>query len=226
MKKELTLSSCLFSVAWLLLAMGLAACAAGPDVPPRPETSTLPTGATHTIFVTSNGWHSSIVLARSDLPPGSIPEAADFPEARFLEFGWGDAEYYPAEHQTIGMTLRAVLLPTPAVVHVAGLTTTPVVLYPDAEVVSLSIRGRRLEHLVKFIDASFDRGERERVAASGPGLYTYSKFYPALGKFHLFNTCNTWSARALAFSGFKVRESGAQSADELMHQVRPLGRQN
>jgi len=218
------LASRLAAVAWFLLALGLAACAAEPDVPPRPQTATLAPGAAHTIFVTSNGFHSGIVLERSDLPPGRIPEAADFPEARFLEFGWGDAVYYPAEQETIGMTLRAALLPTAAVVHVAGLTVPPAVRYPEAEVVSLSLDAAGLQRLVDFIDAGFERGNRERAIATGPGLYPTSRFYPALGKFHLFNTCNTWSARALASAGFGVSKSGVQTAEELMRQVRPLGR--
>jgi hypothetical protein len=36
------------------------------------------------------------VLARADVPESVIPEIADFPQARFFEFGWGDAEFYPA----------------------------------------------------------------------------------------------------------------------------------
>lgn len=217
------ISARLAGVAWLLLTLGLAACAAGPDVPPRLQTATLPSGATHTIFVTSNGFHSGIVLERSDLPPGRIPETADFPEARFLEFGWGDAVYYPADEETIGMTLRAALLPTPAVVHAAGMKVPPAVRYPKAEVVSLSIDAAGMGRLVDFIDASFERGDRERAFATGPGLYQDSRFYPARGRFHLFNTCNTWTARALAFAGFGVSKSGTQTAEELMRQVRRLG---
>jgi len=227
MMPGLITSARLAGVAWLLLAMGLvmglAACAAGPDVPPRPQTAALPSGATYMIFVTSNGWHSSIVLERGAVPPGRIPEAADYPEARFLEFGWGDAVYYPAERETLGMTLRAALLPTAAVVHVVGLKVHPAERYPKAEVVSLSIEAAGLGRLVDFIDASFERGGRERAFATGPGLYPASRFYPARGKFHLFNTCNTWSARALAYAGFGVDESGTKTAEELMRQVRLLG---
>ena len=213
------------AVAWLLLASGLAACATEPDVPQRPQAVTRASGATHTIFVTSNGWHSGIVLERRDLPSGRIPETADFPGARYLQFGWGDAEYYPAKQATFGMTLRAALFPTPAVVHVAGLTVPPVRRYPKAEIVSLLIDAAGLEHLVEFINASFQRGNRQRATATGPGLYPDSRFYPATGKFHLFNTCNGWSARALASAGLGVRKSGIQTAEELMRQVRPLGRQ-
>ncbi len=213
------------AAAWFPLTLVLAACSVEPAAPPRPDTAPLPsTGATHTIFVTSNGWHSSIVLAWTDLPSGRIPEAADFPKARFLEFGWGDAEYYPAERATVGMALRAALVPTPAVVHVAGYAVAPARRYPTAEVIPLSLDAAGLGRLVDFIDASFERGGRARATATGPGLYPTSRFYPALGSFHLLNTCNTWTARALAAAGFGVAESGTASAEGLMRQVRPLGK--
>ncbi len=211
--------------AWLLLALALVACSAERAGPLRPEPGRPPsTAASRTIFVTSNGWHSSIVLARADLPPGRIPEAADFPQARFLEFGWGDAEYYPAKRVTLGMTLRAALTPTPSVVHVAGLAVAPARRYPNAEVVPLALDAKRLGRLVDFIDATFDRGGRTRAAATGPGLYPDSRFYPALGRFHLFNTCNTWTARALAAAGFDVADPGMARAEALMRQVRRLGK--
>lgn len=53
------------------------------------------------------------IVPRNSLPPGTPPEAADFPDATYLGLGWGDAEYYPARQPTFDMTLRAVLGPTP-----------------------------------------------------------------------------------------------------------------
>ena len=207
----------------LVLTLLLTACAAEPVAPahsqPAPPRTT---GPALTIFVTSNGWHSSIVFARADLPPGRVPEAADFPDARFLEFGWGDAEYYPAKDATVGMVLSAALLPTPAVVHVAGLLVEPARRYPKAEVVPISIDAQGLGRLVDFIDATFARSGGPRATATGPGLYAASLFYPAVGRFHLFNTCNTWTARALAAAGFDVSASGTSRAEALMQQVRVL----
>ena len=207
----------------LLVLVWLGACAQDPAPPPRSPPSPFADAAL-TIFVTSNGWHSSIAIARADLPAGRLPEAADFPQARFLEFGWGDGEYYPAKQTTIGMTLRAALIPTPAVVHVAGLAVAPGRRYAEAEVVPLSLDAAGVGRLVDFIDATVDRGGRARADSTGPGLYATSRFYPATGRFHLFNTCNTWTARARAAAGFGVAEAGTSSAEDLMSQVRPLGK--
>ena len=204
-----------------MLALLLTAGAAPLPTPPPSQTYL---GAKTIIFVTSNGWHSSIIMAKSDLPPDRLPETADFPEARFLEFGWGDAVYYPAEQASLGKALRAALVPTPAVVHVVGLRAEPVHSSPEAEVVSLPIDDKNFGRLVEFIDASFERSGAARAAATGPGLYATSRFYPAKGRFHLFNTCNTWTARALAAAGFNVSASGTSRAEELMQQVRALVR--
>ena len=205
-------------VAWLLLTLAFFACAAEKDGPARPDTSPSTTPE-HNIFVFSNGWHTSIILARSDPASGRIPEAADFPKARYLEFGWGDAEYYPAEKATLGMTLSAALVPTPSVLHVAGLVSDPVHLYPGAEVISLPLDDAGMQRLVDFIDASFKRDGKDRAAATGPGLYPSSRFYPAVGRFHLLNTCNTWTARALKAAGFDV-DPDTTRAESLMRQVR------
>jgi len=209
-----------FCLLLVLLVTGCAARPAGPPAvtfPPEPVS-----GDGHVIFVASNGWHSSIVIARTDLSPGRIPEAADFPQARYLEFGWGDAEYYPAERATIAMTLRAALVPTPAVVHVAGLGPDPARFFPTSEVIGFQVDDTNFARLIDFIDASFERGGARRAAAMGPGLYATSHFYPATGRFHLNNTCNTWTARALIAAGFGLRAAGTSRAEDLMHQVRAL----
>ena len=40
------------------------------------------------IQVTSNGWHTGIVVARARLPAGTIPEAGDFPHKGTVYFHW------------------------------------------------------------------------------------------------------------------------------------------
>lgn len=178
--------------------------------------------ASHTIFIMSNGWHTNIVLARRDIPEGEIPEIVDVPGATYVEFGWGDADYYPAEQTTIGMTLRAAFTPTLAVLHMVGAARHPADRYPGAEVVSLRLGTAGMRRLVEFIDSRFDRGGAARVKATQPGLYANSWFYPAVGRFHLGNTCNTWTARALDAAGLDVDPSKAARAEDIMRQVRGL----
>jgi len=205
---------------WVAAFLVLLLAACNTTQPPVPEPPRAKGPGETAVYVTSNGWHSGIVVASADMVSGLVPETADFPEARFFEFGWGDAAYYPAREATLGMTLSAALVPTPAVVHVVGLDRHPADAFPEAEVATLAIGAQGLGRLLAFIDASFARNGAKRVAASGPGLYRNSRFYPATGQFHLFNTCNTWTAKALVAAGIDVDAGAAARAEGLMKQLR------
>ena len=202
----------------LALPIGAAAligCAAMAPPAPAPEAP-----LSHTVRVISNGWHTGIVVRRAGLPRGRVPEAVGFAGARFLEFGWGDRAYYPSPRPGLGTTLAAALVPTPAVMHLAGLEAPPEDLYPQSEVLALRLGAAVFERLMAEIDASFERPDGVRAEAVAPGLYRDSRFYPARGRFHLFNTCNTWIARMLAAAGVEISPSGVVTAEHLMSRLR------
>ncbi|MGH7886856.1 MAG: DUF2459 domain-containing protein, partial [Candidatus Binatia bacterium] len=60
-----------------------------------------------TIFVVHNSWHAAIVLNRGDLGLDDLPELSDFPGAKFIEFSWGDQDYFPDPNSGIWAALRA-----------------------------------------------------------------------------------------------------------------------
>lgn len=176
-----------------------------------------------TILVTRTGWHSGIVIARQDLPKGSIPESADFPDAAYLEFGWGSAEYYPRLHKSIATMIGGVV-PGPAVIHLIGLPRHPRELFPDHETVAFQVTEDGFRRLIAFLDASFDRDGAARIKPVARGHHDFSDFYPAIGTFHLLNTCNTWTARGLKAAGLAIRATGVLHAEDLMVQLRALVR--
>ncbi|MDE0203400.1 MAG: DUF2459 domain-containing protein [Rhodospirillaceae bacterium] len=176
---------------------------------------------TRLIQVASNGWHTAIVVpAPAFAATGLLPEAEDFPRARFLEFGWGDRVYYPAKEKTVGMTLAAALVPTPAVMHMAGLAAAPRDGGSIREVVTVGLTQAGLLNLIEALAAEFERPVGGRAASVARGLYPGSRFYNARGSFHLFNTCNTWTARMLRAAGIALSPSGIVTADELMTRLR------
>ncbi|MHA1599164.1 MAG: DUF2459 domain-containing protein [Alphaproteobacteria bacterium] len=198
----------------VIVAVLPASCAAMPP-PPMGE-------PVATVYVASNDWHTSIIVARADLPTGSVAEAADFPASRFLEFGWGDAAFYQDTEPGIATALRAGLWPTPSVLHVAGFDSDPSVRYPKAVLEAVQFDATGFTALVDFIDGSFARGDGVRVAAIGPGLSTDSRFYPAKGNFHILYTCNTWTASALRHGGLDIDVGTSKFANSLMVQIREV----
>lgn len=177
--------------------------------------------ASHEIAVISNGWHTAIVAPREPLvATGLIPELADFPDATFIEFGWGDRTYYPSDEKSVGEAIGAAIGGSPAVIHLNGLSVPATKAYANAEVVTLKLSDEQLSKLSSAIDGYFQRDDGKRAKAVQPGLYRNSLFYNAHGEFHLFNTCNTWTARILQATGIPVSPDGVFRASTLIERLR------
>lgn len=200
-----------------LCAAALAACS-GPS-PPAEDAA--PASRPHEVHVVSHGWHTGLVIGRAALADsGRLPETADFPRARLLEFGWGDRAYYMAPEKTAGMTLAAALRPTPSVMHVAAVGS-PAPAEASGRAIRLRLSERSLRRLIEALSASFDRPAAGAAAAPiARGLGADSRFYPARGRFHLLNNCNAWTARMLAAAGLEVSPEGVVTAGTLMRRVR------
>lgn len=194
----------------------LAACTTVPSLPPADDGP-----RTHVVHVVSNGWHTALVIPRLELvSTGLLPEANDFPNASFLEFGWGDREYYPAKDATLGLALAAAVVPTAAVMHMAALARGPGLIYPESDLVRVALTEKGFRYLVGAIAGEFKRPKGARSKPLSRGLYPDSNFYEAHGKFHIFNTCNTWTARMLRASGVELSPTGIITADDLMERLR------
>lgn len=197
-----------------LLFLALAACN---STPPALKDDDGP--KSQVISVLSNGWHTAIILPGPKVrETGLLPESADFPEAAFLEFGWGDEVYYPAKDPTFEMAWSAAMTPTPAVMHVAVRSMAPY-SFDNFDVIELSLSEKGFRHLLEAIANEFERPEGGRAASVSAGLYPESHFYKAKGEFHIFNTCNTWTARMLQAGGVNISPSGISTANELMDRL-------
>jgi uncharacterized protein (TIGR02117 family) len=193
------------------------ASARGPRLDPIGETR-------RPVYLVSHDWHTGIVVRRADLPAAAWPESEDFPDAEYLEVGWGDRDYYQSREPGAWLTLKAAFWPTPSVLHIAGFSGPVAGYFPHSEVIELNLSQRGFERLSGFVHDSFDRDGAARSARLGPGLYGQSGFYPAREKFHLFNTCNVWTARALRAAGLPVTSYFAITTDNVMSQARRFGK--
>ena len=61
---------------------------------------------TRSVFVVNHGWHSGIVIKKGDILEGVLPEVRDFPDAEYLEIGWGDRDYYQVPDPGLGLALK------------------------------------------------------------------------------------------------------------------------
>ena len=174
------------------------------------------------VYLVAHDWHTGIVIRRADIPPGLWPESGDFPQAEYLEVGWGNRDYYQARDPGPWLALKAVLSPTPSVLHVVGLRGPPVDHFRASEILEFALSGEGFERLVRHVHDAHERTGAPAAAPLGPGLYGESRFYPARESFHLFRTCNVWTAQALRSAGLPIYDSITKEG--LMSQAREIGK--
>lgn len=177
-----------------------------------------------TVHVVRHGGHTGLVLKHADLSGVASPLARDFRDAEHIEIGWGDRDYYPAAEPTVWMGLRALFWPRPGVLHVVGFRGSPQTYFPGSEVVALGLSQSGLDRLHTRLRESFDLDASGNAIVVGPGLYGDSRFYASRESFHLFKTCNVWTAALLREAGVPINPSLAISAESLMRQLSPHAR--
>ncbi len=205
---------------WILfLAASCGACSAPVREPPAPGANE----PRKTIYLVSHGWHAGIVLKRAEIPDSVWPASGDFPDAQYLEVGWGDMAYYQTPDPHMGLIIKAALLPTTSVLHIVGFSGPVPAYFPYSEIIRIELSSAGFEHLSRTIAASFATDEAGNITALGPGLYGNSRFYLSRESYHLFNTCNVWTARTLRSAGLPVTPARATTVESLMSQARKFG---
>jgi len=167
------------------------------------------------VYVVRRGWHSGIALAAADWPQQDSSLLSSFPDARYLEFGWGDAAFYQADKPTAGMALAAALWPSPTVMEVVPLQTALPPGTGDFESVAVHVTDAELKAIASSIDASFVHP----ISPTGKTYPTASgdaRFYGARGKFHLFRMCNRWTSELLALAGCAVSPRLAMTSGQVV----------
>jgi len=169
---------------------------------PRPSPVAREAGAPAvTVHVVGHGWHTGIVFDRDAIPPGSWPEHARFPAARFLEAGWGDRAFYETPDAGIGLALRAAFASHGSALHLTGFDRPPAAPVTAVDVVAIELSPDGLAALARFVADTYARDGAGNPVELGPGLTARSRFYAAGRAYSLSYTCNTWVAEALHAAG-------------------------
>ncbi len=200
-------------IAYLFCLIMLCMACSGPQkIVPVASEPTLP------VYVIGQGWHTGIALQKTDL----LPESADFPTADYLEIGWGDWDYYQAADPGLWLLLKAAFWPSASVLHVIGVQGSISERFGGFDIVKLDVPLSGISGLTAFIHASFQRNSAAKAVPLRRGFGANSFFYPATGKFHIFNNCNTWVARALESAGYPMGTPLPFTSGQLLTRARRL----
>jgi uncharacterized protein (TIGR02117 family) len=172
------------------------------------------------VYIGGHTRHASIIVDRRDFDPAASLGTAEFDRKYWLEFGWGDADFYQAKGEDVLLGAKALFLPTDTVMHVHGFNGTPQANFPETEILEIQVTPDGYGRLLAFLRASFAHGTDGNAVPLGKGLYGLSRFYQGMGTYSMFNTCNTWTARALAAGGFPIDPAEVGTVGQFMVQVR------
>tara|TARA_Y100000739_G_C20468359_1_gene400122 strand:- start:94 stop:762 length:669 start_codon:yes stop_codon:yes gene_type:complete len=172
--------------------------------------------AKNEVYVVNHGWHTGFVVHASEIQK-EIPELKQrFGNAPYIEFGWGDKEFYQANEITPDITLKAIFLPTESVLHAVAVSSEADKYFKHSEVHKFCLEDLELKSLIDFISNSFYRDESGSILKLNHGIYGDSQFYKAKGNFHIFNTCNKWTAKGLESTGMKISTTFKLTAGSIM----------
>ncbi|AFH50334.1 Putative outer membrane lipoprotein [Ignavibacterium album JCM 16511] len=157
------------------------------------------------IYFIKQRWHTAIVFNTSNIDTNNFPIIKNFRDYNLVDIGWGDEEFYQYPDFDWELAIKALFYSTPSTLRVEGISISRELYFDLSEiVVKMIVTDEQFKEILKFIDDTFYRDEKgEKVLSSKAGGQII--FYAAKGKYHLFNTCNTWLAKCLNDAGLKIK---------------------
>jgi uncharacterized protein (TIGR02117 family) len=214
---------------WLLGALGawLLFLALGMLIPRHTDFRSAPDGIP--IYVTSNGFHTDLVLplreARtgtdwSQRLPGDSAQWARFEGYKYVAFGWGSEAFYLESyggHFPQASTVVRALLPGRTLMHVDFYQRAPVV---GPRVARVQVTPAQYQTLVQHVSESFAPDPTGRwVLRNAAGYTPEDFFFRATGSYHGFRTCNDWTNQGLQRAGIRAALKAPLAAG-VLYQVR------
>ena len=165
------------------------------------------------VYVISNGYHAGLALRRDKLAefaggrgyPALIAITQRFAAFDWIEFGWGEREFYQSV-PTVGdmnlrLALRALFDPdNKTVVHVVGISGDPAQVF-KADMMKVPLSWNGFDQMLQKLEATFVPPQNGALRDIGRGLYGPSLFYPANGTFGITRVCNHWIGDLLGAAG-------------------------
>jgi uncharacterized protein (TIGR02117 family) len=176
--------------------------------------------ASDTIYIVQEAWHTGIILKTQSVSPGIFPEIKRYEHKKYIDISWGDERYYQNPGANILLALRAVIIPTQAVIRYIGFSLPLQKFYKRSTIMQITLERAEFDSLCFFIAKSFQRTDNGQIIASHYG--NRKLFFLAKRKYHLFRTCNTWVALALKKSGLPVNSYMALTASQLFRRLEKL----
>lgn len=163
-----------------------------------------------TLFLVSNGVHTDVVMPlKNEIfdwtsvvnPTDTITDDANI---AYVGLGWGERNFYLYTPEwkdlSVSNALGALSGLNRTLIHITYYAFEP---KEDDYIVKFSVTSEQYQRLTKSLSESFKQEDGKTILLKGIHYQSNDAFYEAKGRYHLFNTCNTWLNDRLVESGLK-----------------------
>jgi len=174
------------------------------------------------IYLVKIKWHTGIIFNTSQVDTLIWKFIKDFKAFRYVDIGWGDADFYQHPGFDPELAARALFMKTDAALRVAGFNRgIDDYLQGTDYAERIIVDEEKFDRLCRYIQFFYFIDKDSPVILS-QHLDGAVRFYKAKGCYTLFNTCNTWIAAGLDYAGYKINPKIILS-EELFRQTVKLG---
>jgi uncharacterized protein (TIGR02117 family) len=179
------------------------------DFIPQPITSiyNYRPGSDKVIYLVKISWHTGIVFKTDEVDTSIWKQVTEFKNFNYVDVGWGDKDFYQHPGFNLDLAARALFTKTGSTLRAAGFNG-PIINYMNSTdcAEKITLTKKEYDKLCDYIELAYnlDNGKPVELSEQFSGAV---KFYKAKGYYTIFNTCNTWVAEALKFSGFKIDDN-------------------
>ena len=216
-------SKCRLLIIFLNLILSVSFCCTG-----RENTESLinPNSQSdiHSIYIVNNYMHTGIIIPVENESIHVISSLKYFRDYNFIDIGWGEEKFYQDPNNNICMGARAILLPNTSVIRIEGCSAAMenFILWSDFTV-RLSLTTEQYMKLLDFIGKSFIKGSDDESVITSSRHSGEIIFFKSVYRYHLFNTCNTWVAKALQKAGLDVSPTFIITARQFYNKIKDQG---
>lgn len=186
-------------LAFLALLAGLpplymAAFTPHPVSSPLLQNRSLPPEQVYDLYVANWGYHTSIIVQQ---PQGWRLGPANAVDAPFVEYSWGDRNFYMNANFSPFALFATVFLPTESVIHLRNWSQAPTSNDGMRRLYHRQIDAQQLRTLIVSLETTF-QGASPRSAPLPPVARFRGRFYPGREFYIFWSACNAWTVRHLA----------------------------
>jgi uncharacterized protein (TIGR02117 family) len=177
-----------------------------------------------TVYINQTYYHTGIIIELDAEARRCLEVSSHFTRHRYVDIGWGDEVFYQDPEFTLCKAARAILIPTSSVVRVEGFDQdVQDILASSDRAMKISITKDEFAKLCEFINGSLKRDADKNLLIASVHDSGNVIFFKSPYSYDLFNTCNTWIARAFKHAGLGVSSACVVTAGTLFHRLAGIG---